>query len=158
MKKSAGLDVIAGLALVCVFAVCVLLTLSAGAGIYRDVSGVMEQQYTSRTALGYVTTKLHQSDARGAVSVTELEGLPALCVREELEGTAYVTYLYCWDGSIMELFCPESEMLASSEGERVVDAQSLHFTRRGDLLRIDCVTDGGAESAWVSLVTGLEGA
>ena len=158
MKKHSGFDGIAGLALVCVFAACVLLTLAAGAGIYQDVSGVMEKQFSSRTALGYVTAKLHQSDEAGAVSVSDLEGVPALRIREEIDGVAYTTYVYCWDGSIMELFCPESESLAPSDGERVVDAESLEFTQQGDLLRIDCVTAAGAERVWVSLASGLEGA
>lgn len=158
MKKSASFDVILGLVLVCVFAVCILLTLSAGAGIYKNVSAVMERQFSSRTALGYVTAKLHQSDRADAVSVTELGGVAALRVREELDGTAYVTYIYCWDGSIMELFCPESEPLLPSDGQPVVDAVSLDFTVAGELLRIDCVTAAGAETAWVGIVSGRGGA
>lgn len=158
MKKSAGYDVILGLALVCVFAACLLLALTAGAGIYKDVSAVMDEQFTSRTALGYVTAKLHQSDVSGAVSITRLDGVEALHISEEIDGAEYSTYVYCWDGSIMELFCPAGESLLPSDGERVADALELDFTAQGDMLRIDCVTSAGAESAWVGLVSGLEGA
>jgi len=157
-KKNFGFDVIAGLFLVCVFAAFLFFTLASGARIYKDVSAVMEEQYTSRTALGYVTAKLHQSDAAGCVSLGTLDDVPALVISEEYDGVEYKTFVYCWDGYITELFCPASESLLPSDGLQVIAAEELEFSMEGNLVRIDCVTSAGAATAYVALVSGEGGA
>jgi hypothetical protein len=157
-KKNFGLDVVIGLFLLCAFAASLFFTLAAGARIYKDVSGVLERQYTSRTALGYVTAKLHQSDSAGCVSLGTLEGVPALIISEAYDGVAYKTYVYCWDGYITELFCPASEPLLPSDGLPVIAAEGLDFSVDGNLLRIDCATSAGTETAYVGLVSGIGGA
>lgn len=153
-KTNYGLDVLAGLLLLCVFAAGLFFALASGARIYKDVSRVMEEQYTARTALGYVTTKLHQSDAAGAVSLGTLDGTPALLIRETMDGADYLTYIYCSDGYIMELFCPAAAQLTPADGLPVVPAEALTFSQEDGLIRIDCVTDAGSETAWASLVSG----
>lgn len=157
-KANFGLGTLAGLLLVCVFAGCLFFTLASGARIYKNISAVMEEQNSARTALGYVTAKLHQSDAAGSVSLTELEGVPALLIRDESEGASYTTFIYCWDGYIMELYCPASESLLPSDGLRVVAARSLTFALSDGLLRVDCETAGGTDTAWVGLRAGIGGA
>jgi hypothetical protein len=154
MKKNFGFDAVAGLFLVCLFSASLFFALAAGARVYKSVSGVMAEQYTARTAIGYVTAKLHQSDETGAVALGTLDGVPALIIGTDCDGVAYKTYVYCWDGYITELFCPASESLHPSDGLPVVAARALDFTRQGNLIRIDCVTDGGSETAYVSLVSG----
>lgn len=158
MKKNCGFDVIAGLFLVCLFSASLFFALAAGARVYKSVSGVMAEQYTARTAIGYVTAKLHQSDKADGVALGTLDGVPALIISEAYDGVAYDTYVYCWDGYITELFCPASESLLPSDGLPVVACCDLDFSRQGNLIRIDCVTDGGAETAYVSLVSGGEDA
>lgn len=157
-KKNFGFDVVAGLFLVCVFAAFLFFALASGARIYKDVSAVMEEQYTSRTALGYVTAKLHQSDAAGCVSLGTLEDVPALVISEEFDGVEYKTFVYCWNGYITELFCPASEPLLPSDGLPVITAETLAFSMDGGLVRIDCVTASGAATAYVSLVSWEGGA
>ncbi|MEG1633760.1 MAG: DUF4860 domain-containing protein [Oscillospiraceae bacterium] len=157
-KKNYGFDVMGGLLLICAFAACLFFTLAAGAGIYKDVSAVMDEQYGARTAMGYVTAKLHQADALGRAELSELDGVPALLIREELDGVAYTTFIYCCDGYISELFCPATEKLAPSDGLPVIPAEELKFSANGSLLRIDCTTAAGTDSAYVGLVSGLGGA
>lgn len=151
MKKNSGIDTVVGLFMICVFAACLLFALAAGVRIYKDVSAVMEEQYTSRTAMSYLTTRLHQSDAAGAVELGELAGTPAIVIHRSVDGEDYVTFVYCHEGYITELFCPASESLLPSDGLRVVPALSLELSLEGDLMRIDCETDGGAETAYVAL-------
>ncbi|NCB50557.1 MAG: DUF4860 domain-containing protein [Clostridia bacterium] len=157
-KRNFGFDVIAGLFLVCVFAASLFFTLASGARIYKDVSAVMEEQYTSRTALGYVTAKLHQSDAAGCVSLETLGEVPALVISEEFDGVLYKTFVYCWDGYITELFCPASEPLLPSDGLPVIAAEKLEFSIEGRLMRIDCFTSAGEATAYVGLVSRERGA
>jgi hypothetical protein len=92
------------------------------------------------------------------VSLGALEGVPALIVSEEYDGVAYRTYVYCWNGYITELFCPASEPLLPSDGLEVIAAEKLEFSMEGNLVRIDCVTSAGEETAYVSLVSREGGA
>ena len=157
-KRNVGFDVIAGLFLVCAFASSLFFTLAGGVRIYKDVSAVLASQYTSRTALGYITAKLHQSDAAGCVSLGVLGDVPAVVISETIDGEAYKTYVYCWEGYIMELFCPASEPLLPADGLRVIAAEKLDFFMDGGFLRIDWVTESGAETGYVGLVSGKGGA
>lgn len=154
MRKSMGFDTVAGLLLICVFAVCLFFALAAGAGIYKSISAVMEEQFTSRTACGYVASRLRQGDAEGAVSVGSLGEEEALIISEEIDGEAYRTYVYCHDGYIRELFCPASEELTPTDGLRVIPAESLSFSVSGGLLRFVCVTSAGSETLFYFMKAG----
>ncbi len=156
MKKRAPFGLVAGLFLVCVFAVCLFMTVGAGAGVYKDITQVMEEQYASRTALGYVTQKLRQSDAAGSVELGSLGGVDAVIIREDIDGEEYTTFVYCYEGYITELFCPASEALTPSDGLTVIAAESLDFTLTGKLLRVDCSTELGDGTAYVYLRSGGE--
>jgi hypothetical protein len=146
-----GFDIIIGLFLICVFAVCQFYVLAAGAGIYKDVSAVMEEQYGERNALGYISTKLHQSDAKGMVSLGRLGDVEAIIIREEMDCFAYNTFIYCHEGYICELFCPATERLTPSDGLLVIAAEELGFSLDGGLLRVDCKTTAGDDTIYIAL-------
>ena len=88
------IDVVFALVLFCAFAMSLLLVLMTGARAYRGIRDNMEETYTGRTCLSYIATKLRHYDETGAVSVGELDGVPALCLAETSGDGAYVTYLY----------------------------------------------------------------
>lgn len=146
-----GAGAIAGLLMICLLAGFLFFVLAAAAGVYKDISAVMEEQYSSQTAMGYVTAKLHQSDGRGMLSLGDLAGTPALVITEELEGEDYTTYVYCHEGYIMELFCPATESLLPSDGVRVVAAERLELTQEGALIRIEAETSGGVSLRYAAL-------
>ena len=159
MNKHSGImDTLIVLALVCVFAVCALLVLASGARIYQEISGEMEQQYTQRTALSYIVTKVRHYDAAGAVELGTLDGQPALLLRESDEDGDYITYLYWYEGSLWELFCYEGDEFLPSDGEELMALEGLQFTREGDLLEISCLAGGRADMQRVYLRCGEEGA
>ncbi|MGM9521428.1 MAG: DUF4860 domain-containing protein [Oscillospiraceae bacterium] len=147
-----GLGGIAGLFLVTIFAACMLLSLAAGAGIYQDISEVMERQYSERTASSYLVTRVRQFNSLGMITVGELEGCQALILRESGYDGDYLTYIYCWNGYLRELYCPEGESLSVTDGETVIAASSVSFLIDGGVMRIECTTDGGTAVQYVSLV------
>lgn len=139
MKKGLkGFDTVIGLLINCVFVTVMLFALSSAAGTYKEIGSKMEEQYTIRTALGYLSAKVRQSDTAGAVSLTRLGSTQALLLREEIDGEAYETYIYCFEGQIRELFSQAGASLEPGDGMAVIPADSLDFSMEGGLIRIVC--------------------
>lgn len=159
MKKSyPGFETGVGLLLICVFATLIFLTLTSGAAVYRDVDAVMEEHYTSRTAISYLAMKARQGDTDGFVSTGSFGDSEALIIREAGYGQDYITYIYCWNGFLTELYCAADEELQPSDGMPLISAESLDFELNDGLLRMECVTDGGTYIRYVSLSSCIGGA
>lgn len=136
MRRNAGIfDTLIGLLLMCVFSACALLVLASGARIYKEISDNLEGQYTGRTAVSYIATKLRSSqNAR----IGELGGQEALVMREEDEDGVFVTYIYMYDGSLCELYCYEGDDFLPSDGERLMKLDSVAFSTSGGLFTVEC--------------------
>jgi hypothetical protein len=57
-----------------------------------------------RTSMAYLTTKVRQHDAADQVFLGEIDGLNALCLKDTIQDTDYITYIYLDDGYLCELF------------------------------------------------------
>ena len=125
------------------FAVSLLLVLALGVLQYREISGVLDEQYGPSTAQSYIAAKVRSHDHAGGVTLGTLDGCDALLLHEEVEGWDYVTYIYCYDNGLYELFCEAESELLPEDGERLLDLDSLSFDLADGLLRVTC-TDGGA--------------
>ena len=150
-KKTLGFDAVIGLFLICVFAAAMLIALASGAKIYESISDVMEEQYTSRTALDYVAAKVHACDADGGVEIGRIGGEEALLLHETYGAIRCTTYIYCYDGYICELFAIDGEDFEPTAGLHVLNAQALHFSLADRLLRIECRTAGGEGVQYVAI-------
>ena len=87
-------DVLFTLSLFCLFTACAFLVILIGIQVYKTTVSDLEDNYSSKTALSYVTEKLRQHDFAGGVSVTSLEGETALVLADDAEGETYLTYIY----------------------------------------------------------------
>ena len=114
-----------------VFAVCVLLVLLYGADCYADLVRRGEETFRSRTAVGYLTTRVRQAES---VSVTDLEGCDALVFHENTDGLSFVTYVYCYEGFLRELYCAPGASLPPSAGEKIMEAEKLSLLAADGLL------------------------
>ena len=73
-------------------------------GTYSRQVQDSEDSFASRTALSYVTEKIHQADEYGAVYAGTFDGQDAIVIRQTYSEQPYVTYLYEYDGYLRELF------------------------------------------------------
>lgn len=121
-----------------VFALCVLLVLLTGAGVYRNLVQKGEDSYASRTAAQYVITRVHQAQD---VSVEPFGGVDALVLREQTEDGVYLTRVYCQGGFLRELYSPESAQLAPGDGEAVLPMQKLELSTEDGLLTVTLNAD-----------------
>ena len=115
------------------FAVCILAVLLTGGQTYRRLSERDDAAYAARTAAQYLSTRVRQAEA---VEVSSFAGLDALTLTEELEGAAYVTRIYCYDGWLRELFAAADAEMSPADGEKVLEAVELTAERQENLLTV----------------------
>ena len=124
-----------------VFALCVAAVLLTGAGTYQTLIQRGSTAHSHRVAVRYLTTRFQQASA---VRVEDFCGLQALTVSEEIDGRTYLTRVYCYDGSIRELFSAESASMTPEDGETVLEAAKLAFSSDGGLLTAEITHSDGA--------------
>ena len=94
-------------------------------GTYSRQVQDSEDSFASRTALSYVTEKIHQADEYGAVYAGTFDGQDAIVIRQTYSEQTYVTYLYEYDGYLRELFSASEAQMTPADGEKVLEAQAL---------------------------------
>ena len=141
-----------------VFAACVLLVLLTGADAYRRLTERDQAAYDRRTCVQYVATRVRQADCAGGVSVSEFDGVPVLELHETIEGTDYVTLVYCYDGWLRELFAAADAGLDPEAGETVMEAQDLALSLEDGLLTVAVTDSRGTVNTLVLSLRGGEGA
>lgn len=125
MRRQSGAGTIAALALTCVFGATMLLSLATGAMVYRRVADRVELSSEDRVGLTYITAKIHSYDASGCVEVGQFDGLDALYLYTDVDGSGYVTILYVYDGWLRELYCERDLEFDPADGETISAAESL---------------------------------
>lgn len=116
------------LLLFAILAVCVLLVLMTGANAYRRLVKRGEEAYLVRTVPQYIATKIRKADTVNAVSVGKFAGGEALELTEWIEGSCYVTRIYCYDGFVRELFSLVGTEAEPEAGERIAKAKEILFS------------------------------
>ena len=136
------MDALIALLLFGVFAVCVLAVLLTGADAYRRLTDRDRAAFDRRTAVQYLATRVRQADARGGVAVEDIGGAAALKLDAESD---YPTWLYCYDGQLMELYCYFEERPGPEDGQPLMAVEGLEATLEDVLLTLR-VTQAGGET------------
>ena len=143
MRRQTGAGAIASLILTCVFGATLLLSLIAGAGVYRRVADRTEAGANTRVGLTYLTAKIHGYDSADAVYAGTFGGADAVYLLQDMDGLTYETILYVYDGQLRELLCEQGWEMEPEDGETITEARSLTVEEPADgLLRLT-FTDGG---------------
>ena len=150
------MDGLLALLLFAVFAACILAVLLSGAGAYRRLVDRDQGAYDSRTCIQYIATRVRQSDTLGGIGLTAFGDADALLLRAG-KGP-FVTYVYCHDGYLMELYCAEDAGLEPQDGEKVLKADSLTAAMEDGLLTATIYGADGIDTVRVSLRSGEEAA
>lgn len=113
-----------------------------GSSIYRAVAASADENSTHRTALSYVANQVRRGDGE-TVAVGSFGGYPALRLNETTEdGYVYVTYIYCYKGTLRELYTEAGSGLNPEDGTALIALESLDFSVRDGLVS---VTAGDAD-------------
>ena len=136
-------SVVAALLVFGVFAVGVMGVLLSGASAYRRLTGRDSAAFAERTCTQYIATRLRQAPSPQSVDVTQFGGEDALCITQELEGTAYVTRIYCHEGWLMELFSTADGTFTPEDGEKILPLRAMSLTRQGGLITAALTDEAG---------------
>ena len=165
-QKSQLLDFVVGLLLFCLFTVSMLMVLISGANAYKNISAELDTQYGKRTCLSYIVTKVRHYDSVNEaglsnVYISDFEGVNALSLAEEIDGMLFVTFIYCYEGYLYELFAAHDSGLYPEDGLQVMPVDLLSFEMvMPSLLKIDCVSGGlaGEQLVYLQSAPGKVGA
>lgn len=161
MKTGNAAGTVAVLILTCIFGITLLMGIFAGAGVYQRVSDRAAGSAEDRVGLTYITAKLHgfdalQPDGAPAVRTGEVAGQDALILEETIDGVAYETFLYVYDGQLREMLCLRGSEQDPAFGEAIGPARSLQIREpRTGLLQLEYTReDGRTNTACVCLRSG----
>lgn len=125
------------LVLFAILAVCAVLVLLTGAGVYKRLTERGQEAFHNRTVPLYIATKVRQADCTGAVSVEHRNGTDILCLKEEIDGKGYVTRIYCCEGVVRELFSAENVTFDPEAGEKITEASEVRFLLEDGSLAVE---------------------
>ena len=149
MKKDGNfpvhsVDILFTLSLFFVFTVSAFLIVLIGADVYQSTAVQLEDTYSTRTSAAYVTEKIRQHDSAGCISLTDLDGRPALLLTDNISGTVYETYIYSDGDYVCELLVRQGTTLSSDMGQQVLRVDDFSITDRGDgFLELTALDDYG---------------
>lgn len=126
-----------------IFAICILMVLLTGAGAYRRLVERQQEAYADRTVPQYIATKVRQADEAGAVCIGDFCGVESLELRETYDKDEYITRIYCYDGSLRELFSDVSSDFKPEDGEKILEAEQVDFILEGNCLQISVTIANG---------------
>lgn len=139
------------LALLCTFIIGSLVLMNVGVHVYKNIVENNAQNFRLRASLSYVATKVRQYDMADTISVREEDGVPMLVFQEELEGSKYLTRIYCYDGNMMELFQEEGLEHDLKDGFEIMELDNLQIQKQGNQILLTAMDDGEKESLTLSL-------
>ena len=148
MKENRQRHSISGLftlILLLMFAFSTLSLVLLGSRIYRNGISFLNRNYTTRTAVAYVTEKIRQHDEEDCVFLSELDGIPALLLKDEIDGDTFFTYIYFYDGALRELFMRSSSDPSPDMGSRIVVLDDFSVTASPELQDTLLIRAAGGE-------------
>lgn len=155
-RQSHMVDLLFPVALLFVFAVSSLAVILMATEVYRSTTENSSLNYTARTSMAYISEKIHQNDVGGRVSVGSYNGYDALVLQQDLNGTAYTTYIYMYKNELKELFARDGLEFPAEMGKTILAVEdfSLQEIKEG-IFRFSCTdTDGQEASTIASVRTG----
>lgn len=139
-----AIDLLFTLALFCIFAVSLLLVSATGSQVYENIVHQMDNNYTLRTSLSYVTEKLRQNDVSDRVFIEDLNGSTALVLEQNYEDSVFQTWIYEYEGKLRELFLHKGNDVNPEHGQQLMAIEGFSIELvEGNLYKIAITNSGG---------------
>jgi len=140
-NNSHAIDTFFILALLALFAITSFFVIIIGARQYHSIADQMTQNYETRTASSYLVEKFNQNDIAGSVSITEIDGIPAIALTQTVNNQNYTTYIYAYEGYLRETTVSEGTAITPSYGQKIIEAVSLKINLCSNHLYCFTLTD-----------------
>lgn len=127
-----SLNTIAMVSLLGIFLlVCCMLALASGQ-LFQTIDLRATEHDAVRVVRGYFTNQLRRYDYEGGVRLCSFGDGDALCLYTE--NGAYHTYIYCYEGEMMELFTDAESTYEPKYGTAVMNIESMEIARQEQTL------------------------
>ena len=153
-NKKHIIDTVFVICLMLLFLLSALTVIAIGANIYKKNVAQIGDNYAQRVSIAYVTEKVRQSDINGDVFVEELFGQNVLVFQQEIDNILYNTYIYGYDGYLMELFARNDlDNFYPQTGQKILEINSFDIeTVYPGLLKATITeVDGLEETVYISV-------
>ena len=132
------------------FAVMSTLLVLLGAQMYRGTVEKTGANNENRILSAYVRSMIRAEDAWESVRVEEDGGEVRLALYEEIDGDAYVTWIYLYDNHLYEQFTDAGYAFDPAVGSAICPANSFAAAIEGRLLTVR-MTDAHDEPCTVQV-------
>lgn len=155
--NKSGVDMIFVLTVFVLFVCCLLAAVLAFAKAYKHFGSEIEKRFDTATAQTLVLQKLRSYDS-GAVSVGKQGDTDYLGFSDTIDGESYITYIYCYDGELRELFVESSAPFIAENGITLFPADKFTATADKNIISFAITCNGVQTSSHYCLRSGKEGA
>lgn len=143
MENKQRMGALAPLGVFTLFALVILSVLLSGASAYHRLVETNQIHDNSRTALSYISARVRRAESGQAVQKAQFAQGDALVLPERLDGQAYITRIYCYQGYLMELYTPAEGAFAPEDGTRILPMEALEITIEDGLLTVSLKDEKG---------------
>ena len=152
------MDVIFPMALLLVFLLSAMLVLLLASDLYGRITMQSAKTNDARIAMSYLTEKIHQNDASGAVKIDSLSGTEALVLEHPEGGTDYCTYIYYYDHALRELLVKKDFEPDLDRGRKILTLESFQAEQvKENLFHFSCEDDQDNSTSVYVTVRSTEG-
>lgn len=135
-KTAHSFDTVFVLLLFCLFAVSSLFLVLIGANVYRGIVDKMDANNEMRSSLSYVSNKVRSADGRD-VSIQSLNGQQTLVIESKINREKYNTYIYLYNGYLMELFTKADNDFKAGSGDKITPITAFTITKTESELSLE---------------------
>lgn len=141
-KNKHVIDMIFPIALFFVFISSCFIVLILSFHTYRKAVQLEQSNYQTRTALPYITQKIHQNDLIDSVSLQQIDQKDVLVLKSSYSQGKYTTYLYEDKGYLKELFISNQLEFDKDDGKKIMPASHLKMQQINPYLyHFSCIVD-----------------
>lgn len=125
LRRNHMIDLLFPIALFFVFTVSAIVVILLATRIYQSTADTSFRNDTARTALTYISERIHQNDSLGGISLGNYDGCEALILTHSEEQAGYTTYIYVHEGQLKELFIKNGVSPSASVGKTIISVEDF---------------------------------
>lgn len=144
-EKKHTINLVFTIALLGIFALSALFVAVLGAQVYGRTAEKMDENYSSRTSLVYITEKIRQCPGKD-ISIEDVEGNQALVLTQEIDGAKYESWIFEADHKLREVMVPAGTPVSAIDGQAIMDVNLFSLGLEDDLLKIIVFDKNGGEN------------
>lgn len=150
-NKTIGIEAIAVMLLLILFAFVVFLIIDAGSNAFESIMHDKQSTMGARVAYSYINMKVKQSDNSGDVSVQQTEYGDTL----RIDSGDFSTFIFYSDGNLYECVTKSDGAPKVSASNKITKIDGFSIEQVERRLYIECVYDRGDETK--DIVKGVVG-